>query len=154
MTKLLVISDDGISSGYGRISMEVNTSLVKRGMNVMAASLYYDGLLPPSLDGQPLPYWVGSLAGKDWVQAAMGVINAFQPDIIHVVQDAPYAEQIRNAPIDWSRYDFMVTTPVDGAPVHPNWVNLLKKADGVLSISQFGVDTHRAAGIVSELCRS
>lgn len=153
MTKLLVISDDGISSGYGRISMEVNTRLVKRGLNVMAASLYYDGLLPPNLDGQALPYWVGSLVGKDWVQAAISLINAYQPDIVHVVQDAPYAEAIRNAPVDWSRYAFMVTTPVDGAPIHPNWVNMLKGAQGVLSISQFGVETHKASGIQSELCR-
>lgn len=153
MTKLLVISDDGISSGYGRISMEVNSRLQKRGINVMAASIYYDGLLPPSLDGAPLPYWVGSLVGKDWVQAAIGMINAYQPDIIHVIQDAPYAESIRNAPIDWSRFALMVTTPVDGVPVHPNWVNILRKADGVLSISQFGVDAHRKAGIASELCR-
>lgn len=153
MTKILVISDDGIASGYGRISMEVNTRLHKRGINVMAASLYYDGLLPPNLDGQALPYWVGSLAGKDWVQAAISLINAYQPDIVHVVQDAPYAEAIRNAPVDWSRYAFMVTTPVDGAPVHPSWVNMLRGAQGVLSISQFGVDTHKASGISSELCR-
>lgn len=154
MTRILVISDDGIASGYGRISAEINTRLVKRGYTIMAASLYYDGLLAPQLDGAALPYWVAALAGKpDWTQSVSAIINAWQPDIVHVIQDAPYAEALRNAPLDWSRYRFVVTTPVDGAPVHPQWVNMLKGADGVLSISQFGVDTQRAAGIASELCR-
>lgn len=153
MTKILTISDDGVSTGYGRIAMEVNTRLTQRGYQILALSLYYDGLLSPLNDGKPLPYWVGSLVGKDWVQSAINVVNAWQPDIIHVIQDAPYAEQLRNSSLDWSRFGFMVTTPVDGTPVHPNWINLLKQADGTLSISQFGVDAHRAAGIPSELCR-
>lgn len=153
MTKIFILSDDGMATGYGRISMEVSTRLFKRGYSLMAASIAYDGLLPPTLDGAPLPYWVAALAGKDWVGAAVNVINAYQPDIVHVVQDAPYADHLRNAPIDWSKHAFVITTPVDGAPVDPDWVNLLKGADGMLSISQFGVDTHRATGIPSDLCR-
>lgn len=152
--KILVISDDGIASGYGRISMEVGTRLHRRGVEWMAASLYYDGLLPPSNEGKPLPYWVASLAGKpDWVGTVVNIIGAYQPDVIMVIQDAPYAQQLRAAPIDWSRHKLVVITPVDGAPVFPAWVDMLKQADGVLSISQFGVDTHRKAGVHSELCR-
>lgn len=153
MPKILVISDDGVSSGYGRISMEVNTRLHKRGYQLMAASVLYDGLLPPTLDGVALPYWTAALGGKPWVEAAVNVINVYQPDIIHVVQDAPYAMAIRNAPLDWSRFALVVTTPVDGVPIEPDWVNMLKGADGTLSISQFGVDAHRKAGIPSDLCR-
>lgn len=152
--KILIISDDGIASGYGRISMEVNARLQRRGVELMAASIYYDGLLPPTNEGKALPYWVASLAGKpDWVAAVVNLIGAYQPDVIMVIQDAPYAQQIRSAPIDWSRYALVVITPVDGAPVYAPWVDMLKQADGVLSISQFGVDTHRKAGIHSELCR-
>jgi glycosyltransferase involved in cell wall biosynthesis len=152
--KILVVSDDGVSTGYGRISMETNSRLVQRGYEVMALSLYYDALLPASNDSKALPYWVGSLAGKpNWIESVIAVVNAFQPDIIHVTQDAPYAEQLRNAPLDWSRYALVVTTPVDGAPVRRQWMDTLKQGDGTLSISQFGVDTHRAAGVPSELCR-
>lgn len=157
MTKILVLSDDGVTSGYGRISMELNTHLVKRGYQVLAASLMYDGLLPPSYDGEPLPYHVAALGPYmptgQWLERFLAVLNAYQPDIVQVTQDAPYAEAVRNAPVDWSRYAFMVITPVDGAPVYQQWVNMLKSADGTLSISQFGVDTHRAAGVPSELCR-
>lgn len=152
--RILTVSDDGVSSGYGRISVEVSTRLYRRGLDILAASLMYDGLLPPNHDGARLPYWVASLAGKaDWVAPVLALIQAVQPDIVHVTQDAPYAQALRNAPVDWSRHAFVVTTPVDGAPVDPDWVHMLKGADGVLSISQFGVDTHRAAGIPSVLCR-
>jgi glycosyltransferase involved in cell wall biosynthesis len=152
--KILVVSDDGVSTGYGRISMETNARLTQRGYEVMALSLYYDALLPASNDSKALPYWVGSLAGKpNWIESVIAVVNAWQPDVIHVTQDAPYAEQLRNAPLDWSRYALVVMTPVDGAPVRRQWIDTLKQADGTLSISQFGVDTHRAAGVPSELCR-
>lgn len=157
MTKLLVLSDDGVTSGYGRISMELNTHLVKRGYQVLAASLLYDGLLPPSYDGQALPYHVAALGPHmptgQWLDRFLAVLNAWQPDMVLVIQDAPYAEAVRNAPIDWSQYAFVVITPVDGAPVFKQWIDMLKTADGTLSISQFGVDTHRAAGVASELCR-
>lgn len=152
--KILVIGDEAVPTGYGRISMEVNTRLHKRGYTIMAASIMYDGLLPATLDGTPLPYWVAALAGKpNWLESALSVIHAWQPDIIHCVQDAPYAEAIRNSNLDWSRFAFVVTTPVDGVPVYPKWIDMLKGADGTLSISEFGVTAHRAAGVPSELCR-
>ena len=154
MTKILTLSDDGVPSGYGRISMSLNPRLSRRGYHMMAASLLYDGLLPPNYEGTPLPYWVASLAGHpNWTEQFVAIVNSYQPDIIMVIQDAPYAEAIKNAPIDWSRYALIVITPVDGAPLYPQWTQMLKSADGTLSISQFGVDTHRAAGIASELCR-
>jgi glycosyltransferase involved in cell wall biosynthesis len=154
MTKLLVLSDDGVPSGYGRICSEILTRLHKRGYEILSASLMYDGLLPPVYEGQRLPYHVASLGGHpNWPDQMVSLTNVFQPDIIMVIQDAPYAETVRNGPYDWSRYGFVVITPVDGAPVYPQWVEMLKKADGTLSISQFGVDEHRKAGVSSELCR-
>lgn len=154
MTKILVISDDGLPSGYGRISAEINTRLHKRGYHIMAASLGYDGLLPASYDGQQLPYHVASLQGKpNWPDIVVSLVSVYQPDIVAVTQDAPYAQIIRNAPIDWSRYGFMVTTPVDGAPLFPAWVEVGKQADALLTISRFGVETWRHAGVKAGLAR-
>jgi glycosyltransferase involved in cell wall biosynthesis len=153
MPKILVISDDGVPSGYGRVAMEVNTRLMKRGYSIMAASLMFDGLLPPTNGGEPLPYWVASLAGRNWVEECLKIIGAYQPDLVLVIQDAPYAEAIRNAPVDWSRYGFMVITPVDGVPVFPRWVDVLKGADAAMTISEFGVSAYRKAGVEAALCR-
>jgi glycosyltransferase involved in cell wall biosynthesis len=153
LTKLLVISDDGVPSGYGRISASINRRLTQRGYNVMAASLAYDGLLPPQYDGERLPYWVASLAGRDWVAEVLKIIPTFNPDVILVIQDAPFVEALRNAPIDWSQHALIAISPVDGAPLYPRWVNLMKSADAALTISQFGVEAYREAGVKVDLCR-
>lgn len=152
--KVLVLSDDGVPSGYGRISMEVNKRLVQRGVEVMAASIAYDGLMPAGYEGQALPYWVGSLGGHaDWPIKFEAMVNGYQPDIVMVVQDAPYAEAVRQSRIDWSVFGFVVVTPVDGAPVFPRWVNMLKEADATLTISEFGQQSHAKQGVQSALLR-
>lgn len=154
MTKILVVSDDGAPSGYGRISMEVNTRLSKRGYHIIAASVAYDGLLPPTLEGLPLPYWVGSLAGHpNWPEQVIAMIGAIQPDIVMVIQDMTYVEPVRFAPVDWSRYGFVIISPVDGVPIYPRWVKVMKEADAGLTISEFGVEAYRQQGVSVGLCR-
>lgn len=153
MVKLLVLSDSATPSGYGRIADEVMTRLHKRGLDVFAASLGYDGLLPPSLDGQRLPYWVASLGGKPWLEEFQKLIGPVAPDLIAVIQDAPYIEAVRNLPVDWSQTGFLAITPVDGAPIYPRWVQTMRAADAAMSISEFGVAAYRKAGVAAELCR-
>ncbi len=153
MTTILVISDNGVPTGYGRIADEVCMRLHKRGYTVFAASIMYDGLLPPQLNGTALPYWVSSLAGHNWVEESVKLISVIQPDAVMVIQDAPYIEAMRNAPVDWSRYALIAVTPVDGVPIYPRWVDVLKKADACLSISQFGVDAYKTAGVPMTLLR-
>lgn len=153
MVKLLVLSDSGTPSGYGRIADEVMTRLAKRGVDVFAASLGYDGLLPPNLDGQRLPYWVATLAGRPWLEEFQKLIGPAAPDFIVVIQDAPYVEAVRNLPVDWSQIGFMAITPVDGVPIYPRWVQTLGTADAAMSISEFGVAAYRKAGVAVNLCR-
>ena len=153
MTKILVISDNGLPTGYGRIADQVCVRLKKRGYDIFAASLGYDGLLPAQMDGDLLPYWVASLAGKNWAEEVVKLIGPVKPDMLMVIQDAPYLEQVRSAPIDWSQYAMVGITPVDGVPIYPRWVSLLGSLDGAMSISEFGVQAYRKAGVPIELCR-
>lgn len=161
MTKILSISDHGVSSGYGRIASVVDKSIHNRGYQIVAASLAYDGLLPPTYDSEPLPFHVAALQpyttptmGRPyWTDAVMNLVNVFQPDVIWVTQDAPYGEQVRALPLDWSKYAFIMTTPVDGAPIRSAWVELMKHADGALTISEFGVKAYAQAGVQVGLCR-
>lgn len=157
MVSVLLVSDSGTSTGFGRIADNVGIRLKQRGIDIFAASLAYDGLLPPTIDGQPLPYHVATLQVKrsmnQWVDEVVKLNNAIHPDIIMVIQDAPYGEAIRNAPIDWSQTKLIIITPVDGIPIEPNWIKLLGEADGALTISEFGVDAYREAGVQVELCR-
>lgn len=153
MPHILLVSDSGTSSGYGRIADEVGIRLHRRGYRITAASLGYDGLLPPLQDGQPLPYWVASLAGRPWVENVTAIVNAIQPDIVLVAQDAPYIEAIRNASIDWSRYRLIGITPVDGVPIYPRWVEVMRACDAALTISAYGQTAYRQAGVNMRLCR-
>lgn len=159
MTKIFVISDDGVSSGFGRISAMINRSLVKRGYELFAASLAYDGKLPPQYDGQPLPYWVRGLQpytaipGYNLWGDIAEMVNVIKPDVIWVTQDAPYGVAARSMPLDWSQYAFVITTPVDGSPIFPEWVEMVKNADAALTISEFGVKAFAAQGVSVNLCR-
>jgi hypothetical protein len=153
MTKLFVLSDCGTPTGYGRIADETLIRLSKRGYEIFAAGINYDGLLPAAYEGERLPYWVASLGGRDWLQESVKIIGVYQPDIIIVIQDAPYAEGLRNAPLDWSKYGFIVVTPVDGAPIYPKWIAAFQQTDALMNISQFGVDEYRKAGIHATLLR-
>lgn len=159
MTKIFVYSDCGISSGFGRISATLNIALHKRGYEIIAASMAYDGKLPAMYDGERLPYHVAALqpyarmAGGFPSNECMELINATQPDIVVVIQDAPYAVAMRALPLDWSRHAFIVITPVDGAPIFPDWVECVKNADAALTISEFGVKTFAEQGASVGLCR-
>lgn len=153
MTKILTLSDDGLATGFGRIAAVVNSKLAARGYEIFAASLTWDGLLTATYDGKPLPYHVASLFGKSWPDTMIQLVSVIQPDAIFVTQDAPYCETVRNLPLDWSKLAFIMTTPVDGVPLFPSWVETAQKADGVMTISEFGVNAFREAGVQVALCR-
>lgn len=154
MTRVLIFGDSGVPTGFGRICDEVGIRLHKRGHTIMAASLPYDGLLPPQYEGAVLPYPVASLGGKpSWIEPLMSVITAWQPEVVIACQDFPFGEQLFLAPLDWSRMGRVIITPVDGKPLYPNWLAAAKRADAVLTISEFGVQAFKEAGIEVGMCR-
>lgn len=151
--RLLTFGDSGQPSGYGRIHDEIATRLHKRGYHILAASIQYDGLLPPHYEGTPLPYWVASLGGRtDWLDRFVGIIHAYSPDVVLTIQDMPYHQAIYNAPVDWSKHTRVLISPVDGAPIAPDWLRTLEDADAALTISQFGVEAFRQSGHSVDLC--
>lgn len=152
MTKILIVSNDAVPDGYGRICSEIAKRLYKRGFEILSASIAYDGLLPAQYEGEKLPYHVASLQNKDRVGATVGLMNAWQPDIVMVIQDFPYLQELRLAPLDWSKFAFIGITPIDGAPIHPAWIETAKQADGMLTISQFGVQSFRQQGVAVDWC--
>lgn len=159
MAKIFVFSDDGISSGFGRISATLNKALTRRGYDIFAASMAYDGKLPAMYDGEELPYHVAALqpyvrmSGGFPTNEIMELINVTQPQIIMVIQDAPYAVNMRSLPLDWSKYGFIVVTPVDGSPIFPDWLEMMKEADAAFTISEFGVKAYAEQGVTVGLCR-
>lgn len=144
----ILIYGDLIPTGFGRICRAVGVHLARRGHEVMGACIQYDGLLPLGL-----PFHVGALAGKDHGQAVTGMCTAYQPDLVLSVQDFPYHIMLRHATgIDWSTTAHVVITPVDGAPIYRDWLDMVPQFDRLLTISEFGVETFRKAGQNVGLC--
>lgn len=146
--RVLVFSDDGTITGYGRFSMEVNTRLHKQGIDIMAASMLHYGLLPAVYDGKPLPYWVTPLGQERWMQHFIQVLNNFQPDIVCIIKDLSYIELLTQAmtPYDIKR---VIVTGIDGKPITPRWLAPLQSASAVVSFSQFGVNALAEQGVQS-----
>ena len=154
--KVLIFSQGGTSTGFGRIADEVALRLATRGYQIHSASRTYDGLLPGVLDDKVLPYHtapIGTDAG--WPERLAALAATLKPDIILVIEDAPFAVAVRHTKgIDWSQHKFAVITPVDGAPISPDWLSTVNlEADGAMTISQFGVDAFAEAGVQVDLCR-
>jgi glycosyltransferase involved in cell wall biosynthesis len=137
--RVLVFSDDGTITGYGRFSMEVNSRLHEQGIEIMAASMFHHGLLPARYDGKPLPYWVAPIGQDKWLQQYLQVLNYFQPDIVCIIKDLSYVELLTQAmtPYDIKR---VVVTGIDGKPIAPRWLAPLQSASAVATFSQFGID--------------
>jgi glycosyltransferase involved in cell wall biosynthesis len=153
--KVLIFGDGATETGFGRICDSIGVRAFKRGHQVLGAGLYFDGLLPPQFEGQPLPYHVAALASKpDPYGEVAKLIGVFQPDVVLCVQDYPYAVQLFQHPgIDWSRHARVMITPVDGVPIEPTWLDLLPHLDGAMTISEFGVKAFADAGYRVGLCR-
>ena len=146
--KILVLSNDGVADGYGRISSELHTRMVDKGYRVMGVSIAYDGLLPAQYEGAVLPYWVAPTNGQ-WLTALGRIWQAWRPDWVVVIQDfMPYVVQaFHQSGIDWTTTKFGVITPVDGAPIHPDWIDTAKQADALMTISDFGLQVMQSEGL-------
>ena len=138
--RVLVFSDDGTITGYGRYSMEVNIRLqAMSDFDIMAASMLHNGLLPAQYNGQQLPYWVAPLGQDNWAQNFIYVLNSFNPDVVVIIKDLSYVELVTLAMGAYTSIPRIIITGIDGKPVAPRWVEPLRSAQHVVSFSQFGV---------------
>jgi glycosyltransferase involved in cell wall biosynthesis len=146
--KGLWIGDIVNPSGFGRIGNEVLSRMVSRGWQFVGASLPWPGY--PWADGRKFQFPIFPLGGKDpnavW-GSVQGVIMSEMPDIVIVAQDFPYATTtFHNLKIDWTRHKFITLTPIDGTPIHPQWLELTDLVDATMVISRFGVEAMRMEG--------
>ena len=146
--KILWFGDLVTPSGFGRIGNEVGKRLALRGYVMQGAAISYTGW------PHALPFnWIYPLGGQDIFGGLTQIANGFQPDLIVSCQDFPYHLQIWNAcRIDFSRIKWMFITPIDGTPIHSDWVKLVDFADGAMVISRFGVEAMRQEGKRISLC--
>lgn len=145
--KVLIFGDLVTPSGFGRIGNEIARRLVSRGYAVQGASISYTGW------PHDLPFWVWPLGNQDIWNGLVNIVNGFQPDVLLSIQDFPYHHSIWHAcRIDFSKIRWVWITPIDGTPVHPDWLKLTDYSDGQMVISRFGVEALRQAGKRVSLC--
>lgn len=152
----ILVFGDFLPTGFGRITREVALHLHQAGYEVIGACVQWDGILPLP---QPVPFHVCALNGRDHGQGPAGfaavlaqIVQAAQPDVLLSVQDFPYHEALRHAPIDWSVLAHIVITPLDGVPVDTRWLRIAPEFDALLTISEFGVAAFKEQGIRADLC--
>ena len=141
--KVLWFGDLVQPSGFGRIGNQVTKRLHMRGwQNMIGVSIPW-----PGYPFNPLPYNVWGLGGTDIWNRLWQIIAQEKPDVVVVCQDFPYAQTaFHAAPIDWSQTKFIIVTPIDGTPVHPEWLSMIDLADETMVISKFGVESLRMEG--------
>ena len=149
--KILWFGDGVGLSGFGRIGNETCKRLKQRGYDVQMAVINYSGW-PHDFS---IANWIWPLAGQDIWGGLVGIVNQIQPqpDLLISCQDFPYHQTIWQAcRIDFSRVKWVWITPIDGEPLHPDWLKLCDFADGEMVISRFGVEAMRREGKRVELC--
>lgn len=146
--KVLWFGDLVVLSGFGRIGNEVTLRLKQRGYDVQGIGISYSGW------PHGLPFWIWPLSGQDLWNGLVTIVNQQQPDVLISCQDFPYHQTIWNGcRIDFSKIKWIWITPIDGTPIHPEWMNLCKWADGKMAISRFGVEALRQVGQKVSLCQ-
>lgn len=156
--RIWFLSDSPIPSGFGRISNEVFLRLAQRGHEVSGASTLWDGVMPLNVPPNipllhPYPFRIAGLAGRDLWQYSQNLIGMTQPDIVVCCQDFPYSQTLYyNCRLDWSRHAMVIITPIDGTPIHADWLSLVDDVDATMVISKFGVKAMRDAGKAVNLC--
>lgn len=147
MAKIFIFGDVGTPTGFGRIVNEIGTRLVQRKHQVMGAGMYYDGMHPHTF-----PMFIAPLSGHDIWTYVFSLIIETQPEVVITCQDFPYHQQFYHlGRLDFSKFRWIFITPIDGVPIHRDWLSLVDVADGAMTISKFGVNAFKNAGYRVEL---
>jgi hypothetical protein len=142
-TKILWFGDLVVNTGFGRIGNEVTKRLHLRDWKAMVgASVLWSGY-PPS----PLPYFVWGLSGVDIWNRVMQLAVENPPDVLVVCQDFPYSQTLfHGTRLDWSKIKLIIITPIDGTPIHFDWLKMVDLSEATMVISEFGVEETRKEG--------
>ena len=145
--KVLWFGDMVVPSGFGRIGNEVLVRLKQRGYDVQAVGFNYTGW------PHGFPFWVWPIVNADLWNTVTTIVNQTKPDILISCQDFPYHTMLyTGCRIDFSRLKWIWITPIDGTPIHPDWLKAVDWADAGMVISRFGVEAMRQEGKRVDLC--
>lgn len=140
-----------IHTGYGVISRDILTRLHATQKYEIISQAWYDASSPnPSYPfesalSKNLPFKVVSTGAQnnehnDLRHGSKNIaelIKVYKPDITVFFADIYMFQYILNVP-ELSQTHLLLYYPVDGVPLPPEWVAVLRKADTVISYNRFG----------------
>jgi glycosyltransferase involved in cell wall biosynthesis len=137
MVRILWISDSPLlASGFGRVTKEIVSRLaVSEDLRFACLGWGYDGW-PYAREDFPVPIYP-VLANDQGRSVFERVIDEFKPDVVVTLGELWMLDWLPAHParrrIKWVAY-----VPVDGGPFYPPWGAILKDADELVAMSQFG----------------
>lgn len=147
MTKKIVwISDfDVTSSGYANISIPICDKLGKRGYDVKAIGLGYDGR-EHNFEFSLLP--AQSIMEVEAILANLQLL--WKPDILIVALDIPYHGTLLNHLKNKGDMKYIGIMPIEGDPLCVSHAMILMQMDKALIISEFGTKEAEKVGVTAE----
>ena len=144
--KLVWLSDFDLSgSGYLNLSIPLCEGLSKRGHEVKAAALGYNGT--------EHNYNFSLIPARNMQEAlaiAQNLFGLWKFDAFVVALDIPIQEQILRAMMQKPPFKYVGVMPVEADPLCLSWAMALMQMDKVFVISQFGTDEAKKVGIDAE----
>jgi glycosyltransferase involved in cell wall biosynthesis len=143
--KICWISDfDLRGSGYMNISVPMADGLAKRGHEIKAPALGYNGMEHP-YDFSLIP--VPSV--KDALGVVQNLYNLWKFDVLVIALDLPLHEQILGMMPD-KPFPYIGIMPLEADPLCMSWAMVLMQMDKSFIISQFGTDEALKVGVDAE----
>ena len=141
--KILWFGNVVTQDGFARIGNELCIRLQRRGHTIGAAAIFTQHV------PWNWPYQVWGLLGHDLWSELQTAIAQLQPDILIICQDWPYLHTAVNLPrLDRTQTAVIGITPTDGVPIFQQWLASVPQFDALFTISRFGVQAFRHAGVV------
>lgn len=152
MAKVLVLSDAGCTTGFGRVSHSIFERLVRdygHEVHVLATNYRgdpYPSILDPGLT-TPLRLWVPTLFRGDDMYGKSRIVELLgniEPDVVVMYNDANIVlSHLFDNVYDPNRYllqyrPIITYLPVDGFNLPPLWTGMLPKITNVVAMSKYG----------------
>jgi len=142
--RILWVSDSPLlGTGFGRVTREVTSRLARvPGFEVACLGWGYDGW---PYDRASFPAVIyPSQAPTDGQDTFEKVIHEFKPDVVITLAEIWMIDWLPAHPVR-PRFKWIAYFPVDGGPFYPPWEPILKDADEVVAMSEFGREVFQSS---------
>jgi glycosyltransferase involved in cell wall biosynthesis len=134
--RVLWVSDSPLGTGFGRVTREVTSRLARvPGLELACLAWGYDGW---PYDRAQLPVVIypshAPTHGQDTFEK---VVHEFRPDVVITLAEIWMIDWLPRHPVR-PRFKWIAYFPLDGGPFYPPWESILKDADEVVAMSEFG----------------